>query len=202
MSAVKFSDIQDGLRNIAFYFFAEAISENKLETFKELVKATNGFVYKQFGNEKEIVFGNELEESAIHIKNWFDNVNEAQNKIVEKLKEEGEDVSSEEDQESLMKAKVAHISMMFINNLTNYIISTYGEKIDSDGSFSHFAVKNKTIKQYAKDKDIKKLRDNLTDQLTDHIAKRKLDIPKSEISKMVTKMIKDLKEHLNNSNED
>ena len=54
MSAVKFSDIQDGLRNIAFYFFAEAISENKLETFKELVKATNGFVYKQFGNEKEI----------------------------------------------------------------------------------------------------------------------------------------------------
>lgn len=197
MSAVKISDIQSGLEKLAFYFFTEAVvesnlEESNLETFKSLVKATNGLVYKHFGDEKEICFGKELEENAKHIKGWFEEVSSAQDKAVEKIKNNlGDDAVIE--REGIIKAKIHHISSMFIQNLTEYILANYSSQIDTEGTVLPFKVSKEIIEEYEKDKDVKKLRKSLTNQLLSAAKENKMDIPKSEIKKMVSKMVKDIR---------
>lgn len=192
MSAVKFSEIQSGLEKLAFYFFSEAVSESKLETFKGLVKATNGFMYKQFGDEKEVSFGKKLEDEAENIKSWFESVSSAQDDAVEKIKKNlGDDAVIEE--EGIKKAKIQHISSIFIQNLTEYILGNYAEQIDTEGAVLPFQVPNEILKEYEKDKDVKKLRESLVNKLTEDAAKNNVDIPKSEIKKMVSRMVKDIR---------
>jgi hypothetical protein len=198
MSAVKFEDVAVGINKIALYFFKEAIQESKLEVFKELTKAVNGFLYRTFGNEEEIESKKEIELAADQVKNWFDGIMTDQIKTIKKIHSEEEGL---DDEDAVEQARIAHVSMMFSESLCRYAASTYLDKIEKNSGFAAFQIDKKIIDSYSDNRDDEQLTKCIKQQFNSFVNENNLEMSKKEINRFVNKIISDVKEVFNKDEE-
>lgn len=198
MSAVKFEDVAIGINRIALYFFKEAIQESKLEVFKELTKAVNGFLYRTFGNEEEIENKKQIELAANQVKNWFDGIMNDQIKAIKKITEEEECL---DDEDAVEQARIAHVSMMFSESLSRYAAATYIDKIEKNSGFAAFQIDKKIIDSYSDNKDDEQLTECIKQQFNSFVNENNLEMSKKEINRFVNKIISDVKEVFNKNEE-
>lgn len=199
MSAVKFEDVTIGINRIALYFFKEAIQESKLETFKELTKAVNGFLYRTFGNEGEVETGKQIAAAADHVKNWFDGVMNDQMKAIKKITEEEESL---DDQDAIEQARIAHVSMMFSEGLCRYAATTYIDKIEKNSGFAAFKIDKEIIDSYSDNKDEEQLTKCLKQQFKAFVSENNLEMSKKQINHFVSNIVNDVKKAFNKSDEE
>tara|TARA_B110000503_G_C6938417_1_gene325807 strand:- start:3 stop:599 length:597 start_codon:yes stop_codon:yes gene_type:complete len=198
MSAVKFEDVAVGINRIALYFFKEAIQESKLEIFKELTKAVNGFLYRTFGNEEEIESKKQIELAADQVKNWFDGIMTDQIKTIKKIHSEEEGL---DDEDAVEQARIAHVSMMFSESLCRYAASTYIDKIEKNSGFAAFQIDKKIIDSYSDNRDDEQLTKCIKQQFNSFVNENNLEMSKKEINRFVNKIISDVKEVFNKDEE-
>jgi len=198
MSAVKFEDVTIGINRIALYFFKEAIQESKIEVFKELTKAVNGFLYRTFGNEGEVETGKQIDSSADQVKNWFDGVMNDQIKAIKKITEEEENL---DDQDAIEQARLAHVSMMFSEGLCRYAASTYIDKIEKNSGFAAFQIDKKIIDSYSDSKDDEELTKCIKEQFKAFVSENNLEMSKKEINRFINKIVNDVKQVFNKTEE-
>jgi hypothetical protein len=210
MSAVEVSinDIMANINKISKYYFTEAIESSNHETFVGLIKSVDGFLYKTFGDEGQLLYREgSIDYHANELKNWYDGwMQMLESRVCDIVKEARENIEEfeehrEEFEEVKNKAKIKYLTTIFTDKLMEFVVSKYNKNVVNDKDFKVFEINYKLFDEFISNKGAKKLIINkIISEFNKFLKKNEFDVPKKYkkmlLKEIIPDILKEIKENI------